>query len=115
MLRVTKFCMHSSLPECPVPITHIECHFTVSSDGSAEEDSFLERTRANTIGFDSPFEETDPGTFEFNQTVALNPITLAICKELQEFFETGKLRWVYRKPSDLIVIKHLETLDNYWD
>lgn len=115
MLKVTKFCMHSSFPECIIPVTHIECHFTVGSDGSAEEDSFLEGIRKKTTGFDAPFEETSPGTFEFNQTVALNPITLAICEELQEYSETGELRWVYRKPSDLIIVKHLETLDRYWD
>ena len=53
--------------------------------------------------------------FWFREWVADSPITREILKELRFFQTEGKLPTVYRTIDEGIVLKHLETLWNYWD
>lgn len=54
-------------------------------------------------------------TFVFREWIADSPITRAIIAELQFYKNHGKLPTVYRGTDESTVLRHLRTLNNYWD
>lgn len=115
---------------------YVDCNFEVTSDGSPEENTFLKLVRLETElwvkvpVFDKPdglpkgemwtakeinWLETGEGKFEFRQAVVDNPITRSIVDDLDHYRRFGELKWAYRHSEDYIMLKHLKTLNEYWD
>lgn len=53
--------------------------------------------------------------FWFREWIADTNVTRFILQELREYQTKGKLSSVYRTTNEEIVLKHLETLQSYWD
>lgn len=54
-------------------------------------------------------------TFWFREWVSFCSVTEALVSELKHFQVTGQLPSVYRGVTQSVVLRHLETLHNYWD
>lgn len=54
-------------------------------------------------------------TFWFREWVSDGPITRAIYAELAHYCRTGELPAVYRSTDEGVVVRHLKTLNMYWD
>jgi hypothetical protein len=54
-------------------------------------------------------------TFWFREWISDCGTTRDIIQELEYYRKHGELPWVYRAIDDCIILKHLRTLQSYWD
>lgn len=74
-------------------------------------------------GYDKAWINNDPSwryiekfdCYWFREWIADSTVTRALVSELEHYYKHGKLPSVYRTIEPEIVLKHLRTLQSYWD